>query len=217
MKIKDTLAAWLAFKKTNPTDLADGFDGLNQSTIHRILTGESPDPRHGTLLRIAEALGITPAQLIRMPGDNEPSNVEPVTLGGQLVPLVDYVQAGIFAEVCDPYAMGGGFEFVAAGTAVSRCSFALKITGLSMYPEFYPGDIVIIDPAIKPSPGDLVVAKNGDEEATFKKYRPRGHNERGEELIELVPINEDFPTMRSDVTPFYIIGTMVEHRKFRRA
>lgn len=143
------------------------------------------------------------------------TNVEPVTLGGQLVPIVDYVQAGVFAEVCDPYAMGGGFEFIAASVPVSRCTFALKIKGPSMLPRFVPGDIVIIDPDVKPTPGRFVVAKNGDEEATFKKYKPRGHNDRGEELIELVPLNEDFPTIRSDVTKFHIIGTMVEHRTFR--
>ncbi len=85
-----------------------------------------------------------------------------------------------------------------------------------MLPEFKPGDRVIIDPSTSPQPGDYVVAKNGEEEATFKKYRPRGVNERGDVVFELVPLNEDYPSMRSDVTPIRIVGTMVEHRKYRR-
>jgi SOS-response transcriptional repressor LexA len=85
-----------------------------------------------------------------------------------------------------------------------------------MLPDFRPGDQLIIDPAITPSPGDFVVAKNGEEEATFKKYRLRGISESGQEIIELVPLNPDFATMRSDITPFHIIGTLVEHRRILR-
>lgn len=85
-----------------------------------------------------------------------------------------------------------------------------------MLPDFRPGDRVLIDPEIAPSPGDFVVAKNGSNEATFKKYRPRGINERGDHVFELVPLNTDYETMRSDYTPIAIIGTMVEHRRYRK-
>ncbi len=85
-----------------------------------------------------------------------------------------------------------------------------------MLPDFREGDVVIIDPELAPTPGDFVVAKNGENEATFKKFRPRGLNEHGEQVIELVPLNEDYPSIRSDAQPFRIIGTMVEHRRYRR-
>ena len=65
-------------------------------------------------------------------------------------------------------------------------------------------------------PGDFVVAKNGEEEATFKKYRPRGYGEDGQEIFELAPLNDDYPTMRSDRQHIQIIGTMVEHRRRRK-
>ena len=61
-----------------------------------------------------------------------------------------------------------------------------------------------------------MVAKNGDDEATFKKYRPRAVDARGSMVFELVPLNDDYPIIRSDVTPVRIVGTMVEHRKYRR-
>ena len=86
-----------------------------------------------------------------------------------------------------------------------------------MEPEFKEGDTIIIDPDIKPSPGDYVVARNADQEATFKKYRPRGRNAQGIDVIELVPLNEDYPILRSDVSPLEIIGTLVEHRRYRKA
>jgi len=84
-----------------------------------------------------------------------------------------------------------------------------------MLPEFREGDMVIIDPAVEPSPGDYVVAQNDDNEATFKKFRPRGVNERGQQVFELVPLNEDYPSLRSDCVSIRIIGTMVEHRRYR--
>ena len=86
-----------------------------------------------------------------------------------------------------------------------------------MLPDFRPGDRVLIDPDVQPRPGDFVAARNTKQEATFKKYRVRGINESGQEVFELVPLNDDYPTLRSDEHHLCVIGTMIEHRrKFRR-
>ena len=82
--------------------------------------------------------------------------------------------------------------------------------------SFKDGDLVVIDPNVMPHPGEYVAAKNGHDEATFKKYRPRGLNADGLEYFELVPLNPDYETMRSDLQPITIIGTMIEHRRFRK-
>lgn len=95
-------------------------------------------------------------------------------------------------------------------------TFALRIMGNSMEPEFREGDVVVIDPDVAPTPGDYVVARNHVEAATFKKYRPRGVDENGHPIFELVPLNDDYAVMRSDQEPICIIGTMVEHTRFRK-
>ncbi len=137
---------------------------------------------------------------------------------GTLVPVIDRVQAGDWTEVHDPYAMGSGEDYLLTDLKVSDHTFALVIEGTSMAPEFQPGDKVVIDPALAPRPGDLVVAKREkDQEATFKKYRLRAQDERGRDVIELVPLNLDWPTLLIDAgNPGHIIGTMVEHRRYRR-
>ena len=137
---------------------------------------------------------------------------------GTPVPVIDRVQAGDWSEVHDPYALGSGEEYLLTDLRVSDHTFALVIEGTSMAPEFQPGDKVIIDPALAPRPGDLVVAKREkDQEATFKKYRLRSQDERGRDVIELVPLNADWPTLLIDAgNPGHIIGTMVEHRRYRR-
>ncbi|MFZ4653065.1 MAG: LexA family protein [Methylococcaceae bacterium] len=135
--------------------------------------------------------------------------------GLRRVPRISFVQAGVWTEAVDPYAPGAGDDYLLTDTPLGPHAFALTIRGASMEPDFKEGDTIVIDPDIKPTPGDFVVAKNQEDEATFKKFRPRGIDHQGRSVIELVPLNEDFPSLRSDVVAFEIIGTMLEHRRYR--
>ena len=133
------------------------------------------------------------------------------------MPVISAIQAGMWAEIVDNFQPGDAGGWLLTDIDLSDSAFALDIRGNSMEPEFKDGDRVIIDPEVTPQPGDFVAAKNGEQEATFKKYRPRGIDARGNVIFELVPLNDDYPTLRSDVQPINIVGTMVEHRKYRRA
>ena len=143
-------------------------------------------------------------------------DAQDVALNFKPVPRISFVQAGPWSEVVDPYAPGAAEDYLMAGLELGRHAFALTLQGDSMLPEFREGDVIIIDPDVRPNPGDFVVAKSGDEEATFKKFRPRGLDEQGSAIVELVPLNEDYPSLRSDRTPIQIIGTMMEHRRYRK-
>lgn len=162
------------------------------------------------LLLIAKATGFPlPAQLAGF-------NVAPAQIGTRRIPLLSYVQAGNWSGSTASADRVDSDDWLMTDLYLSPTAFALEIRGDSMLPEFRPGDRVIIDPAVSPQPGDYVVAKNGDEEATFKKYRPRSVDAAGNVVFELVPLNEDYPSMRSDQLPIRIIGVMIEHRKYRR-
>lgn len=150
------------------------------------------------------------------PRERFDKNVTPAPVGERRIPVISFVQAGMMTEAVDPYSLGQGFETILTDLDVSEQTFALIIEGDSMTPEFNPQDKVIIDPGIEPRPGDFVVAKNTEEEATFKKYRPRGTGEHGQMMFELVPLNDDYPTLHSERDHLRIIGVMVEHRKYRR-
>lgn len=193
--------------------------GKSPGAVTQWLDGSTKSLRADTAAALERATGYNAAWLVTGKGPklatNVP-NVAPAPIGGRSIPLISYVQAGAWTDVVDNYQPGDADEFLLTDLELSSSAFALEIKGDSMLPEFKPGDRVIIDPSISPQPGDYVVAKNGEEEATFKKYRPRGVNERGDVVFELVPLNEDYPSMRSDVTPIRIVGTMVEHRKYRR-
>lgn len=187
--------------------------GIGQSSISRILRTDTQATTE-TIEAIARAFGVTTGQL--MSPSLGTTNVLPAAVGSRQIPLISYVQAGAWTEIVDTYQPGDASDWLLTDLELSENAFALEIKGESMLPDFREGDRVIIDPSVAPNPGDLVVAKNGDHEATFKKYRPRGINEHGEQVIELVPLNPDFPSLRSDICPINIIGTMVEHRRYRK-
>ena len=149
-------------------------------------------------------------------GEDSGSNVVEVPFGSTRIPIISCVEAGRWTEIMDAYTLGEGQAFIFTENEVASCSFALKFKGDSMLPQFKEGDVVVIDPTLTPLPGDYVVAKNNSESCTFKKFRPRGINERGEQVVELVPLNPDYPPIRSDLEPVRIIGVMVEHRQYRK-
>lgn len=185
-------------------------------------------PKGRYLNDLAAALGVSVDWLLTgkeegTMGVSEPPfpgyrNVEPAVIpqGGR-VPILSYVQAGNWREICEQATgFDGNVEYVTASVDIGPRGFGLWLRGNSMTPQFNEGDLVIVDPDEQPRPGDFVVAKNGSEEATFKKYRPRGIDENGQEVFELVPLNDDYPTMHSDRQHIEIIGVMVEHRIFRK-
>jgi SOS-response transcriptional repressor LexA len=193
-----------------------GSDVGNLSRLERGKQGFSDE----ILAKVAAALGCSVAELFSS-ADGADFNVQTAAIGSRRIPLLSYVQAGALTECVVPYPGSQPDDWLLTDLDLSRSAFALRIKGLSMYSptneeSFNEGDIVVIDPEVEPLPGDFVVAKNGEHEATFKKYRPRGISERGVVVFELVPLNPDYPSLRSDISAVQIIGTMVEHRRYRK-
>lgn len=170
--------------------------------------GDKTMPTGDHLVRLGSVLGI---DLVPGRGTGNPVRAEDAHLR---VPLLSRVAAGNWSEAMTSEGMPSyEVHWLPKGTA-----FALEIHGGSMLPEFDDGDLVFVDTGIDPLPGDYVVAAlNGQAEATFKKYRPRGDDENGDPIIELAPLNPDYPTLViSARNPGQIVGTMMEHRRFRR-
>ncbi|MFW1807621.1 LexA family protein [Acinetobacter ursingii] len=132
------------------------------------------------------------------------------------VPLLDYVQAGLFHEVGYDGINPLGSSWTTYEGARPECVFSLKVEGESMSPTFLPGDEIIVDGSLEAKPGSLVIAQevqHGVARTTFKKYRVIGVNEFGVDVIELVPLNPDFPTLNSTQIEISIIGVVVRHNR----
>lgn len=224
--INDRISARRRAQKMSQDELAKRI-GITRVSISKWESGLN-QPKGRYLNDLAAALGVTVDWLLTGSGGSPESsadqpipgyhNVEPAVIPqGTRVPVLSYVQAGHWHEMCEQAtAFDGNVEYVTAGVDVGPCGFGLWLRGNSMLPLFKEGDLIIVDPDEAPQPGDYVVAKNGSNEATFKKYRPRGIDENGQEVFELVPLNDDYPTMHSDRQHIQIIGVMVEHRSYRK-
>lgn len=167
-----------------------------------------------SLTKLAKYFGVTENYLLT--GKEETSNVSSTVLGAMQVPVISWVQAGSWTNESEANTLEGTTEFILTTDLHSMGTFALKVKGKSMEPEFAEGDTIVVDPDLRPNPGDYVVAKNGSTQATFKKYRSRGITENGEDVFELVPLNPDYATLKSALEPISIIGVVVEHRRKMR-
>lgn len=205
---------WLIAKhRTNPNPLADATR-VPQPTIHRILSGESRDPKTATLAPIASYFGVTVSALrddnleLSDAGENGLYAVVPVQHVGGRVPVISWVNAGEFSEIVDNYHPGDAEEWVEATVAVRRHTFALRVEGDSMEPDFPPGMLLIVEPEMSPLPGDYVIARNGGG-ATFKQLTRDGND------WFLKPLNPRYP-IKPLPEDAVIIGVVREAvRKFR--
>ncbi|MBS8942800.1 helix-turn-helix domain-containing protein [Escherichia coli] len=183
--------------------------GIKQQSWQSIEDGKTLKPRN--IIGIAKALRCDAEWLVNG-GHFMPFS----EVSSRRVPLISYVQAGELAEKKPIEAFDGSFEYILTDLDMSEFAFALRIEGDSMEPDFKAGDVIIVDPEIKPAPGEFVVAKNGGQQATFKKYRPTYTDSIGCQHFELVPLNDDYPVISSEHQPLAIIGVMIEHRIYRR-
>lgn len=168
------------------------------------------------LVKAAEVLQTTASYLQNGIEDSAPtpwdSNIELIHPPTKRIPVLTYVQAGNWRECISHTAD----EYVFAHVPVSERTFAAKIRGNSMMPEFKENEIIIIDTQVTAQPGDYVLAQNGQQEATFKKYRSRGCGDDGRDVFDLVPLNDDYAVMHTDSTKTQIIGVIVEHIRIMR-
>ena len=220
--LQERIAKLMAETGKSVGDLA-GIAGVSSSAVTQWKDGPTKSLKTAPAVKLATATGfnamwiatgIGPEKSGVVPFD---TNTTPAAGGMRGYPVISCVQAGALREITVPYAPGDGFDVEFGDDEASRWAFFLEIDGDSMLPDFRPGDRVLIDPEVSPRPGDFVAARNTKQEATFKKYRVRGISESGQEIFELVPLNDNYPVLRSDEHHLVVIGTMLEHRrKFRR-
>lgn len=150
------------------------------------------------------------------------SNVVPFEMPKlKKVPRISFAQAGLFNETgqtkpVEWFIDNGEFDWI--DDAFPDGCVTMTVEGRSMEPDFQEGDIIVVNPHKFPNPGDFVVAKRQCQftdgvEYSLKKYRPTGYDENGNTVFDLVPLNPDFPTLKSDRDRCSVLGVVVEHRR----
>lgn len=185
--------------------------GVKQQTISYICSPDSPATTSRYATKIAQALGVNPAWLQHGEGDQFDPMVR-IELEGVLLSVVR-VPLLASSDVL-PFLKSGGNnknkKVMMTDSQIGEGSFAVEIEGDSMAPLFKHGDRVVVDPTLAAEPGDFVVAEIGGA-VTFRKFR-----QRDAKHFELVPLNNDWPTVSSEHSTINLLGVMAEHRSYRR-
>lgn len=130
------------------------------------------EPKGESLVRLAKFFDVSEGYLVY---GTELANTEKVSSTLKGIPILSWVQAGMFTESIDHKILESADEWVQSAVRTSDNSFALRVRGDSMYnpngmPSIPEGAIIIVDPDLQPENGKIVVARlDGSDEATVKK------------------------------------------------
>lgn len=141
--------------------------GVKQSVISDLETGNAKST--GSILELANALGVTAEELKKGVTGNLDNNIVPVT--SKLLPVLSWVQAGSMTSVesINPLEITEWLPPLSSDDP-DGC-FYLKVVGISNFPTYQDGDYILVNPAFQVSDllsEDLIVVRNNSD-ATFKK------------------------------------------------
>lgn len=202
-----------------PTKLASFVEELHQPTIHRVLNPDrpngTPNPGIETVRKITEAvnlarvsIGLLPLSDTAIPAQSaqSTSNVEAAPDIKGRIPLISWVQAGMWNDSIDIYEPGYAERWLPFLKNNGEKTFALRVVGPSMTAKFgksYPdGCIIFVDPEQRtPTNGDRIIAKlEGSEEVTFKVFTVDAGR------CWLMPLNDSFPPIYDE---FSVVGKVI--------
>ncbi|HAO33694.1 MAG TPA: hypothetical protein DCQ84_12180, partial [Candidatus Competibacteraceae bacterium] len=191
--------ARLAFKprKMTQQQLANAVN-VSRPAVTQWETGETKTLEGENLHKVAETLKVTVEWLLYGKEEvsrtnhrviQEPSNVSPAPPIRGMVPVISWVSAGRWRE--PDIALDAPLDWIPHIGATPN-TFALRVEGDSMEPSYPPGTYLIVDPDRVPEPMNLVIALNGDDEATFKRLTREG------KTWYLTPLNRQYPSQPLD-------------------
>lgn len=200
-RVAEKLFNWAKARRISINDLSVKFD-VKPNALSNWKKRGIPIDKY----EIAASLVGIPLEILVSKENELESNTDRV----RMLPVINSVHAGSWTGIGDTVYE----EYLPCIMPCSKDTFCLRVEGNSMNPVFMTGDVVVVDPSVLPTAGRYVVAIKDDEDvATIKKYRALGLNSQGQEAFELVPMNPDFASYRSDQCRIRIIGVVISYNR----
>lgn len=194
--------------------MGDAGISIGTSTLHRALLGQGGN-RLQSLSKIARFFDVTVDQLLQpeLGESTAAPGASTDTPQRRRVPIISWVQAGMWGEIVDNFQPGDADEWaIAFESNPGKHAFALVVRGDSMTnpnpmgPTFPDGTIIIVDPDKAPGPADFVIGKDVQTQAaTFKQLTTDGGR------WYLRPLNPAYPTIEIDDPGIRVIGRVIEY------
>jgi len=186
--------------------------GVPQPTVHRIVSGESKSPRHGSVQAIALALGLSATYLWSGEQEEATSYSRDPESYAMKTDAYEYLELR-WEYVGMPVPEIPNEFFLSAPSHVSEAwatqdGYWLVVEGPSMVSDgpisFPTGMLILVYPGLWPASGRYVVAIHKTTgEATFKQFvRDAGRN-------YLKPLNPAFPMIEMDDN-WELVGKVVD-------
>lgn len=138
---------------------------LPQATLHKIITGKTPDPRISTLKILADFFQISVEALMAGNSNFQDNNAVPLPKSIPIISWSDCLKGMVYFNTLSP---NHWRQWIVADSATDN-SFAL-ISKPSMAARFSKEAILIVDPDLEPIDGDLVIIHyQGTPEATIRE------------------------------------------------
>lgn len=147
--------------------------GVPQPTIHRILSGLTPNPRIESIEPLAEFFNISTDQMLgRVPlsKDRIPGSFVATLETKKIVPLLDWKEIAAWPEIINNYNFKTGREWFSSESGIKGAAFALKIVNQLYLPEFRNGTVIIVDYSRAPKEGDFVIGLLENKTAIVGRY-----------------------------------------------
>lgn len=166
---------------------------MSASAYSQFESGRTISLKPDNLLNVARAHGLTAEEFVenhlafyKVAENTQEYHVATDKMRGR-VPLISWVRAGQFCEVSDPFHPGDAEEWLPCPVSHGPRTFALRIVGESMMPEYRHNEIIYVDPDVSAQHNDDVVVRTPDSKVTFKRLQ------RTQDGTYLLALNPDIP------------------------
>lgn len=183
--------------------------GVPQTTINRMLLGETIDPRANTLKPIAKFFGVTIGQLLgeepifadRVQGTFSSYNRN----AWNNVPIIQWEEALSWIFTKEKYNLNSHKKWIITEKNVSENSYGL-LSKPFMEPRFKRNSILIIDPNCQHQDGKFAIITLDQVTVTIRQLTFDGS------LIYLKHFDPTIPTIKFDDNIHRILGYIIEAR-----
>lgn len=202
---------WLLYKARHlgakQVHIAEKCGWTSGGAFSQYINGKIP-LNFKTLYQLAKALEVDPAQI-------SPSKASEASAKAKAIPEGDHFKVPVYTnEAILAGLFNAPISTIETDAKISEEAFGMHIADESNAPDYKEGDLVIIDCKVSPKPGDFVVVRFAGS-VLFRRYRER-RTADGQTIFDLVPVNQDYPTDTATPDTMQLVGTLIEHRRYRK-